>query len=101
MCGMGRTGRWFAAGHYGVEPDFLILGKGLAGGYMPLSALGCRQEHMEAIRSKGGFSHGHTFSHHAVAAAAGLATVKILEEEDLGICRLRWRCHHAGATFCY
>ncbi|MFH1241438.1 MAG: aspartate aminotransferase family protein [Pseudomonadota bacterium] len=83
MCGMGRTGRWFAAGHYGLEPDFIILGKGLAGGYMPLSAAGCRKGHMELIRDRGGFSHGHTFSHHAVAAAAGLATVRIIEEEDL------------------
>ena len=84
MCGMGRTGRWFASEHYGLEPDFMVLGKGLSGGYLPLSAAGCRQEHFEIIRDRtGNFAHGHTFSHHTVAAAAGLAVVEILEKENL------------------
>lgn len=84
MCGMGRTGKWFGADHYGLEPDMMVLGKGLSGGYAALSAVGCRQEHMEALlRTPGNFIHGHTFSHHAVAAAAGLAVVDILEREAL------------------
>jgi len=84
MCGMGRTGKWFAAEHYGLEPDLMVLGKGLSGGYAALSAVGCRQEHMDLLlRSPGNFIHGHTFSHHPVAAAAGLAVVDILEKEDL------------------
>jgi adenosylmethionine-8-amino-7-oxononanoate aminotransferase len=84
MTGMGRTGKWFAAEHYHAEPDMLVLGKGLNGGYLPLSAVGCRQEHLAAIRKHAGnFIHGHTFSHHAVAAAAGLKVIDILEKENL------------------
>ncbi|MDZ7698051.1 MAG: aspartate aminotransferase family protein [Deltaproteobacteria bacterium] len=84
MCGMGRTGKWFAAEHYALSPDLMILGKGLAGGYAPLSAVGCSNAHVEVLRDKAGsFVHGHTYSHHAVAAAAGLTTVKIIEAEDL------------------
>jgi len=84
MTGMGRTGRWFAAEHYHLKPDMLVLGKGLNGGYLPLSAVGCRREHLTAIRQhSGNFIHGHTFSHHAVAAAAGLKVLEILEKENL------------------
>ncbi|HHP7233981.1 MAG TPA: aspartate aminotransferase family protein [Desulfobacterales bacterium] len=84
MTGMGRTGKWFAAEHYDVAPDMVVLGKGLSGGYLPLSAVGCRREHVAAIRRQAGnFIHGHTFSHHAVAAAAGLKVVQILETENL------------------
>lgn len=84
MTGMGRTGAWFAAEHYQVKPDLLVLGKGLSGGYIPLSAVGCRIEHLHAIRKHAGnFIHGHTFSHHAVAAAAGLSVLEILQRECL------------------
>ncbi|MFO7598796.1 MAG: aspartate aminotransferase family protein [Candidatus Desulfacyla sp.] len=84
MTGMGRTGKWFASEHFGVWPDLMVMGKGLNGGYAPLSAVGCRHEHLTALRNgPGNFVHGHTFSHHAVAAAAGLAVVNILEKEHL------------------
>ena len=84
MCGMGRSGKWFGAEHYGVDPDLMVLGKGLNGGYAPLSAVGCRSAHLEIIREQSGnFIHGHTFSHHPVAAAAALAVVDILEKENL------------------
>jgi adenosylmethionine-8-amino-7-oxononanoate aminotransferase len=84
MCGMGRTGKWFGLDHYGVVPDMITLGKGLNGGYAALSAVGCREEHLEVLRDRSGnFIHGHTFSHHAVAAAAALSVVDILEKENL------------------
>jgi adenosylmethionine-8-amino-7-oxononanoate aminotransferase len=83
MCGLGRTGRWFASEHYHISPDIVILGKGLGGGAVALSAVGVQAEHFEAMRSAGGFVHGGTYSHHPVAAAAGLATLKILEQENL------------------
>ena len=84
MCGMGRSGKWFGVEHYGLDPDMLVLGKGLNGGYAPLSAVGCRSAHLKLLRENtGNFIHGHTFSHHPVAAAAGLAVVDILEKEDL------------------
>jgi hypothetical protein len=83
MCGLGRTGRWFASERYHISPDIVILGKGLGGGAIALSAVGVQAEHFEAVQSTGGFVHGGTYSHHPVAAAVGLATLKILEQENL------------------
>jgi adenosylmethionine-8-amino-7-oxononanoate aminotransferase len=84
LCGLGRTGRWFACEHYEVVPDIITLGKGLGGGAVALSAVGVQARHFDAVRrGSGGFVHGGTFSHHGVAAAAGLAVVRILEREGL------------------
>lgn len=84
LCGLGRTGRWFASEHYDVVPDIVTMGKGLGGGAVALSAVGVQGRHFEAIRNQGGaFIHGGTYSHHSVAAAAGLAVVGILERENL------------------
>lgn len=84
MCGMGRTGRWFAAEHYGVVPDILVLGKGLSGGTLALSGVATTAAHVETVRrAAGNFAHGGTFSHNCIACAAGLAAVRILEREDL------------------
>jgi adenosylmethionine-8-amino-7-oxononanoate aminotransferase len=84
MVGMGRTGRWFACQHDGVTPDLIILGKGLTSGALPLSAVGAKAEYMVLMASgSGNFVHGGTFSHHAVASAAGLAVVNILERDNL------------------
>lgn len=84
MCGMGRTGEWFAYNHFDVVPDIVTLGKGLAGGVIALSALGVKEKHFNTIRENSGtFMHGGTFSHHPVAAAAGVALIEILEQEKL------------------
>ncbi len=84
MVGMGRTGKWFACQHEGVTPDVMTLGKGLTSGALPLSAIGAKAEYMDLIaRGSGNFVHGGTFSHHAVAAAAGMAVVEIMERENL------------------
>lgn len=84
LCGMGRTGQWFACQHYGVVPDIVTLGKGLSGGALPLSAVGVQKAHYDAIvQAQCAFVHGGTFSHHPVTAAAGLAVMGILEREKL------------------
>jgi adenosylmethionine-8-amino-7-oxononanoate aminotransferase len=84
MTGMGRTGRWFAIEHWGLEPDLMILGKGMSGGYFPLSAMVVREEFVERLKEAGGgFVHGHTFSHHPVACAVGLATLRFIKERKL------------------
>jgi adenosylmethionine-8-amino-7-oxononanoate aminotransferase len=84
MCGMGRTGKWFASEHYAVVPDLLVLGKGLSGGTLALSAVATTTAWMETVRvNSGNFVHGGTFSHNGIACAAGLAAVKILEREKL------------------
>lgn len=84
LCGLGRTGRWFASQHHDVVPDLVTLGKGLAGGTMALSAVGIQGRWFDAIRQgSGAFVHGGTFSHHQVACAAGNCVLDILEKEDL------------------
>jgi adenosylmethionine-8-amino-7-oxononanoate aminotransferase len=84
MTGFGRAGRWFAIETWGVVPDVITLAKGAAGGYWPLSITAVKGEHVEVIRAgQGDFSHGGTFSHHAVGAAAGLATLHYIREHDL------------------
>jgi adenosylmethionine-8-amino-7-oxononanoate aminotransferase len=84
LTGFGRTGAWFAMEHFGVEPDVITLAKGAAGGYFPLSIAAVRGTDVEAIRvGHGNFNHGGTFSHHAVGAAAAMATMDYLEAHDL------------------
>lgn len=84
LVGLGRTGKWWALSHWETTPDILVTSKGAAGGYFPLGFIAARGEDVEQIRQKlGDFNHGGTFSHHAVGAAAGLATLNILRSENL------------------
>ena len=84
LCGMGRTGRWFAFEHFGVVPDILVLGKGLNGGLAPLSAVVAKQEIVETLAETSGyFNHAQTYSHTPVICAAGLATIRYLKRERL------------------
>jgi adenosylmethionine-8-amino-7-oxononanoate aminotransferase len=84
MAGLGRTGRWFAIEHFGVQPDMITMGKGVTGGYFPLSVTAVRGTDVERIRQvHGDFVHGGTFSHHAVGAAVGLAVLRYVQENDL------------------
>ena len=84
MSGLGRTGRWFACQHYDVVPDIMTLAKGLSGGAAALSAVAVKSKYLEIIKKgTGNFIHGGTYSHHAASAAAGLATINILEREKL------------------
>jgi adenosylmethionine-8-amino-7-oxononanoate aminotransferase len=82
MTGFGRTGRWFGCDHWGVRPDILVAAKGAASGYWPLGlAIASGRVH-DAIAARG-FTHGFTYSHHVVGAAAGLAVLDVLRERDL------------------
>ncbi|MGH9460134.1 MAG: aspartate aminotransferase family protein, partial [Vicinamibacteria bacterium] len=84
LTGLGRTGRYFAMEHHGVVPDILLMGKGLSGGYAPVGAVAVNHRLIDAIREKfDSFTHGFTFSHHPVVAAACRETVAILKREDL------------------
>lgn len=77
--GNGRTGKYWAHEHYGVQPDVMITAKGLASGF-PLSCFGARDELME----KGWpGSQGGTYGGNAVACAAALATMDVIESENL------------------
>ena len=77
--GFGRTGRWFAIEHAGVEPDLITSAKSLAGGF-PLAAVSGRAEVMDAPEP-GGL--GGTYGGNPVAVAAALATVDTIEREGL------------------
>ena len=84
LSGMGRTGRWWAIDHWDVRPDILVTSKGIAGGYFPLGAIAVSRTDVDQVQSAlGDFNHGGTFSHHAVGAAAGLATLRIMQREGL------------------
>ena len=83
--GLGRTGTLFAAEHEGVEPDILTLAKSLGGGLVPLAAMLSRRDlWMKAYGSVQTFAlHTSTFGGGSLAAAAGLATLEVLLEENL------------------
>jgi len=83
MTGFGRTGRWFAIEWSGVAPDIVTCGKGMAGGYMPVGAVLASERIVAELERAGGFTHGFTFSHHPVTAAACLETLAIIEDENL------------------
>jgi hypothetical protein len=84
MCGFGRTGRWFAIEHYNVKPQVMTMGKGVTGGYFPMSITAVQETDVEKVQqAQGDFPHGGTFSHHAVGAATALATLEYLEKHDL------------------
>ncbi len=84
--GFGRTGRMFACEHEDVSPDMLCLGKGLTGGYLPMSAVMASDEIWNAFlgtyaESKT-FFHGHTYGGNPLCAAAALASLDVFEEEQ-------------------
>ena len=84
MTGMGRTGAPFAVDHWGVSPDMILVGKGIASGYAPLGAVIAAPHVAEAFASgSGSFSHGFTYQAHPVAMAASHAVLDILERERL------------------
>jgi adenosylmethionine-8-amino-7-oxononanoate aminotransferase len=87
ITGAGRTGNMFAAETFGVTPDLLCLGKGISGGYAPLSALLCRRHLADAFwgdpATNPGFVEGHTFEGNPISCAAALATLDEIERRDL------------------
>ncbi len=83
--GLGRTGALFAVDEEGVEPDVLTLAKSLGGGLVPLGAMLTRRElWRKAYGSARTFAlHSSTFGGGSLACAAGLATLRVLRDEDL------------------
>jgi adenosylmethionine-8-amino-7-oxononanoate aminotransferase len=84
MSGMGRTAKPFAIQHWNVEPDIILVGKGIAGGYAPLGAVLVSATIVEAFeRGSGIFQHGFTYQAHPVCTAAGNAVLDYLEAHKL------------------
>jgi adenosylmethionine-8-amino-7-oxononanoate aminotransferase len=92
LTGAGRTGTWSALEPYGITPDLMIVGKGIAGGYVPLSAVIASRKLVEVLAGGSGVPlHAQTFSHHATLCAAGVATIKYIRRH-----RLVERCAEMG-----
>ena len=83
--GFGRTGRLFAVDHWGVVPDILVVSKALSGGFIPVGAMITRRRiHSRVFDSMDRcFAHSNTFGQNDLAMAAGLATLHVIEKEDL------------------
>lgn len=79
QCGMGRTGRMFAGEHYGVKPDIMTLAKGLGGG-VPVGAILSNEKVSSSINFG---DHGTTFGGNPLVCAASLATIEVIESENL------------------
>lgn len=87
VTGFGRLGHFFAsAEHFSLEPDIIISAKGITSGYQPLGALIYSdriQAVLNAAPESAWFTNGFTYSGHPVVAAAGLATIRAMEAEDI------------------
>lgn len=82
QAGFGRTGKFWAFEHFDIVPDILLCAKGMGGG-MPIGAFICSHEVMGAFKNNPILGHMTTFGGHPVSAAASLATVRVLQEENL------------------
>lgn len=82
MSGFGRTGKWFGINHYDVVPDIMVMAKGLTSGYIPMGAVITNQK-ISNYFDKNMLACGLTYSGHAVACAAAIATIKVYQEDKL------------------
>jgi len=96
ITGFGRLGSWFAAHHYGVEPDLATFAKSVTSGYIPLGGVFIGSKATAALESNPDFflRHGFTYSGHATACAAALKNLEIMRREELVA-----RATHIGDRF--
>ena len=83
--GLGRTGRFLAVEHWGIEPDMVLLAKSLSGGQVPVGAVLLRKWIFDKVfdRMDRAVVHGSTFAKNDLAMAAGIATLEVIESERL------------------
>jgi acetylornithine/succinyldiaminopimelate/putrescine aminotransferase len=83
--GLGRTGSWFALEQWQLEPDFVLVGKALSGGYMPVAAMVTRRDiYQRAVGTlERCYVHQSTFGRNRLSMAAGLATLRVIERDGL------------------
>ena len=85
--GFGRTGAMFASDLAEIQPDLMVVGKSLTGGYLPMSAVVATDEVYDSFRQDNGrdrtFYHGHTFSGNPLAAAAAIAALEVFENDNI------------------
>lgn len=82
MSGFGRTGKWFAVDHWGVEPDIMAVAKGLTSSYMPLGATIVSEEVGKYFDDKVLYA-GLTYGGHAMGCAAAIACINVYKEDNL------------------
>jgi adenosylmethionine-8-amino-7-oxononanoate aminotransferase len=80
ICGFGRTGKWFGIQHFDMQPDMLMMAKGISSGYMPLGALGATDAVVEGVEH---FANLQTYMNHPIACAAALKNIEIIKRESL------------------
>jgi PLP-dependent transaminase len=78
----GRTGHWFAAERYGLDPDAIVTAKALTSGYVPMGAV-LVHDRLVGMLDGTQFRHGFTYNGHPVGAAVALANLAIIEREGL------------------
>jgi adenosylmethionine-8-amino-7-oxononanoate aminotransferase len=85
ICGFGRLGAWWGSQHYGVRPDLSTFAKAVTSGYQPLGGVVVAPNVAEVLAADPAFvlRHGHTYSGHPAACAAGLVALDITQREDL------------------
>lgn len=87
MTGIGRTGKWLASEHADINPDLICLSKGLTAGTVPMSCVAVDHSMYELFYGDydplKSFLHSHTYSANALAVAAALATIEVIEQESL------------------
>jgi putrescine aminotransferase len=86
ITGFGRTGKWFALDHWGVQPDLMSFAKGVTSGYLPLGGVLVSKRIHAAIEDAPmdeRFMHAATYSGHPVCCAVGLANIDIIENEGM------------------
>ncbi len=84
ICGFGRTGQWFGTDAYGLDPDFMVIAKGLSSGYLPIAGVLVSDQVATTLFEQGGeFVHGFTYSGHPASCAVAIENIKILMNEKI------------------
>jgi adenosylmethionine-8-amino-7-oxononanoate aminotransferase len=85
VTGFGRTGKWFASEHWGIQPDITTVAKALSSGYLPIGAAIASKKVADTFLGSDSetFKHLLTYSGHPICSAAALANLEIIEKEDL------------------
>lgn len=82
MTGFIRTGKWFGVEHWEVEPDIMVMAKGLTSGYLPLGAMVVAERHAKTLNDRV-LPLGLTYSGHPMSCAAGVATIEFYEKNNI------------------
>src|SRR5437899_7318983 len=86
ITGFCRTGRWFATGHWKIQPDILSFAKGVTSGYLPLGGIMVSKaikEAMDSVKPEDRWMHAYTYSGHPACCAVALKNLDIMEREHL------------------